>query len=84
MNVDSVARVVSALLDLIDDFVSEFRTKMIATHLIRSVSSTAARYRRRNAPGAPASSPKCVSCSKKPTNPVPRWNGSNATGYLAG
>jgi hypothetical protein len=45
MNIDFTARFVSALLDLIDDLVSEFRTRMIATQLIRSVSSTAARYR---------------------------------------
>jgi hypothetical protein len=45
MHVDSTARFVSTLLDHIDDFVSEFRTGMIATQLIRSVSSTAARYR---------------------------------------
>ena len=45
MRPDSTARFVSALLDLIDDFVSEFRTRMIATQLIRSVSSTAAKYR---------------------------------------
>jgi hypothetical protein len=34
-----------ALLDLIDDFVSEFRSRMIATQLIRSVAATAAKYR---------------------------------------
>jgi hypothetical protein len=45
MILDFAARFVSALLDLIDDFVSEFRTRMIATQLIRSVSSTAAKYR---------------------------------------
>jgi hypothetical protein len=45
MNADSIARFVGTLLDLIDDFVSEFRTRMIASHLIRSVAVTAARYR---------------------------------------
>jgi hypothetical protein len=45
MNADSIARFVGTLLDLIDDFVSEFRTRMIASHLIRSVAATAAKYR---------------------------------------
>jgi hypothetical protein len=39
------ARFVGALLDLINDFVSEFRTRMIAAQLIRSVAATATRYR---------------------------------------
>jgi hypothetical protein len=45
MNTDSTVRFVGALLDLIDDFVSEFRSRMIATQLIRSVAATAAQYR---------------------------------------
>jgi hypothetical protein len=45
MNTDSATRFVGALLDLIDDFVSEFRSRMIATQLIRSVAATAAHYR---------------------------------------
>jgi hypothetical protein len=45
MHLDSTARFVSALLDFIDDFISEFRTRMIAAQLIRSVSSTAVKYR---------------------------------------
>ena len=36
MQTDSTARFLSALLDLIDDFVSEFRTRLIATQLIRN------------------------------------------------
>ena len=45
MNTNSTTRFVGALLDLIDDFVAEFRSRMIATQLIRSVASTAAKYR---------------------------------------
>jgi hypothetical protein len=45
MNIDSTARFVGALLDQVDDFVSEFRTRMVATQLIRSVAATAAKYR---------------------------------------
>jgi len=45
MSTDSTARFVGALLELIDDFVSEFRSRMIATQLIRSVAATAAKYR---------------------------------------
>jgi hypothetical protein len=45
MKVDSTARFVGAMLDLVDDFVSELRTRMIATQLVRSVAVTAAKYR---------------------------------------
>ena len=45
MNTNSTTRFLSALLDLLDDFVAEFRSRMIATQLIRSVASTAAQYR---------------------------------------
>jgi len=45
MNTNFWAHFLGALLDLIDDFVSELRTRMIATQLIRSVAITAARYR---------------------------------------
>jgi hypothetical protein len=45
MNVNSTARFVGTLLDLIDDFVSELKTRMIATQLIRSVATAAAKYR---------------------------------------
>jgi hypothetical protein len=45
MNFDSTARVVGALLDQVDDFVSELRTRMVASQLIRSVAATAAKYR---------------------------------------
>jgi hypothetical protein len=56
MKTDSTIRFLSALLDLIDDFISEFRSRMIATQLIRSVAATAAKYRtvqqtRRSVPG---------------------------------
>jgi hypothetical protein len=42
MNANSTARFVGTLLDLIDDFVSELKTRMIATQLIRSVATAAA------------------------------------------
>jgi hypothetical protein len=45
MNTNSTTRFVGALLDLLDDFVAEFRSRMIATQLIRSVASSAAHYR---------------------------------------
>jgi hypothetical protein len=45
MILDFTARFVDELLDLIDDFVSEFRIRMLASHLIHSVASTAAKYR---------------------------------------
>jgi hypothetical protein len=45
MHTESTARFLDALLDLLDDFVSEFRSRMIATQLIRSVAATAAKYR---------------------------------------
>ena len=45
MNTDPTVRFIGALLDLIDDFISEFRSRMIATQLIRSVAATAAKYR---------------------------------------
>jgi hypothetical protein len=45
MNAESTARFVGILLDLIDDFVSELKTRMIATQLIRSVATAAAKYR---------------------------------------
>ncbi len=45
MKTDPTVRFLSALLDLIDDFISEFRSRMIATQLIRSVAATAAKYR---------------------------------------
>jgi hypothetical protein len=56
MKTDSTIRFLSALLDPIDDFISEFRSRMIATQLIRSVAATAAKYRtvqraRRSVPG---------------------------------
>jgi hypothetical protein len=58
MNIDSTARFLSVLLDRADDFVSEFRTRMVATQLIRSVAATAAKYRavrstRRRFPATP-------------------------------
>ena len=58
MNIDSTARFLSLLLDRVDDFVSEFRTRMVATQLIRSVAATAAKYRavrstRRRFPATP-------------------------------
>ena len=57
MFTDSTFRFFGALLDLIDDFISELRSRMIATQLIRSVAATAAKYRalqraRRNPPVA--------------------------------
>jgi hypothetical protein len=45
MDIDSTARFLSVLLNRVDDFVSEFRTRMVATQLIRSVAATAAKYR---------------------------------------
>jgi hypothetical protein len=45
MNIDSTARFLSSLLDLFEDFLSEFRTRMIASQLIQSVAATAAKYR---------------------------------------
>jgi hypothetical protein len=45
MHTDSTARFIGALLDLIDDFISEIRSRMVATQLIRSVAATAAKYR---------------------------------------
>jgi hypothetical protein len=42
---NSPARSLGALLDLIDDFVAEYRSRMIATQLVRSVAVTAAKYR---------------------------------------
>jgi hypothetical protein len=45
MHPDSTTRFIGALLDLIDDFVSEVRSRMIATQLIRTVAATAAKYR---------------------------------------
>jgi hypothetical protein len=45
MTSDSILRFLGALLDLIDDFISEFRSRMIATQLIRSVAATASKYR---------------------------------------
>jgi hypothetical protein len=45
MNADSSSRFVGSILDLIDDFVSELKTRMIATQLIRSVATAAAKYR---------------------------------------
>jgi hypothetical protein len=45
MNANSTARFLGALLDLIDDLVSEFRSKMIATQLIRTAATAAAKYR---------------------------------------
>jgi hypothetical protein len=45
MKMDPNVRFLGALLDLIDDFISEFRSRMIATQLIRSVAATAAKYR---------------------------------------
>ncbi len=45
MNTNFTARFLGALLDLIDDFVSELRTRMIAAQLIRSVAIAAARSR---------------------------------------
>ena len=45
MDIDYTARFLSVLLNRVDDFVSEFRTRMVATQLIRSVAATAAKYR---------------------------------------
>jgi hypothetical protein len=45
MNRNSLVRLVGALLDLIDDLISDLRSRMIATHLIRSVAVTVAKYR---------------------------------------
>jgi hypothetical protein len=55
-------RFLSALLDLIDDFISEFRSRMIATQLIRSVAATAAKYRtvQRTRRSVPVASKMCL------------------------
>ncbi len=45
MTTNLTAHFLGALRDLIDDYVSELRTRMIATQLIRSVAITAAKYR---------------------------------------
>jgi hypothetical protein len=62
MHRDSTAHFVGALLGLIDDFVSEFRSRMIATQLIRSVAATAAKYRavQRTRAGAPSTCKMCL------------------------
>jgi hypothetical protein len=57
MSINSTARFLGALLDRADDFLSELRTRMVATQLIRSVAATAAKYRaikfsRRRTPAA--------------------------------
>jgi hypothetical protein len=59
---NSTVRFVRALLDLIDDFVSEFRSRMIATQLIRSVAAIAAKYRaaRRTGRGTQVASKMCL------------------------
>ena len=62
MKTDSTIRFLSALLDLIDDFISEFRSRMIATQLIRSVAATAAKYRtvQRTRRSVPVASKMCL------------------------
>jgi hypothetical protein len=45
MTIDSTSRFLGALLNLLGDFRSEFRTRMVATQLICSVTATAAKYR---------------------------------------
>jgi len=62
MHSDSTVRFVGALFDLIDDFISEFRSRMIATQLIRSVAATAAKYRtvQRTRRTAPVASKMCL------------------------
>jgi hypothetical protein len=45
MSINTTTRLAAALLDRVDDFVSELRTRMVATQLIRSVAVTAAKYR---------------------------------------
>ena len=53
---------VRAMLDLIDDFISEFRSRMVATQLIRSVAAIAAKHRatRRTWRGAQVASKMCL------------------------
>lgn len=62
MNTNSSVRFLGALLDLIDDFISELRSRMIATQLIRSVAATAAKYRalQRTRPSLPVASKMCL------------------------
>jgi hypothetical protein len=62
MNTDSTVRFISALFDLIDDFISQFQSRMIATQLIRSVAATAVKYRtvQRNRRIVPGSSRMCL------------------------
>jgi hypothetical protein len=62
MRTDSTVRFLSAMIDLIDDFVSEFRSRMIATQLIRSVAGTAAKYRtgQRTRRTVPVTSKMCL------------------------
>ena len=45
MNTYSTARFVGAMLNLIDDFVSELRSRVIAAQLIRTAATAAAKYR---------------------------------------
>jgi hypothetical protein len=60
--IDSTVRFLGALLDLLDDFISEFRSRMIATQLIRSVAATAAKYRtvQRTRRSVPIASKMCL------------------------
>jgi hypothetical protein len=62
IGMNSTVRLVHAVLDLIDDFVSEFRSRMIATQLIRSVAAIAAKYRaaRRTGRGSQVASKMCL------------------------
>jgi hypothetical protein len=62
MTIDSTLRFLGALLDLIDDFISEFRSRMIATQLIRSVAATATKYRsvQRTRRSVPVASKMCL------------------------
>jgi len=62
MHTDPNVRFLVALLNLIDDFISEFRSRLIATHLIRSVAATAAHYRtvQRNRRSIRVSSKMCL------------------------
>jgi hypothetical protein len=62
MQIDPTLRFLSALLDLMDDFISEFRSRMIATQLIRSVAATATKYRtvQRTRRSLPVASKMCL------------------------
>jgi hypothetical protein len=62
MSANSTAGFVGALLNLIDDFVSELRSKMIAAQLIRIAATAAAKYRaaQRTRDGTRTTSKMCL------------------------